>query len=164
MVARSAWWTPEVSGVARPSPGGQAAEQRAPQTPAPRPSALLLSAPAQPREARPSKSWRAGRAEADKKHHEGDVPARGAQGAAPQRGTRPRCWGGGAWVSAQPWHTWSVERTRVSRPGAEPPASAFARVRVGSEIWGPLGEDPIRRSTSPEKAGPCPTPLATRSG
>lgn len=50
----------EASGVARPSPRGQAAEHGGhPQTP--RSSSILLSAPAHPPEAIPPKSWRAGR-------------------------------------------------------------------------------------------------------
>lgn len=92
------------------------------------------------------------------------MPARARRRGPAFWGTRPRCWGerGLGVCPALAPRAWTHQRCPALGQNHQPLRSLESG--SGSEVWGPLGEDPIRQGTSPEKAGRAPHPTGHSSG
>ena len=92
------------------------------------------------------------------------MPARACRHGPAFWGTRPRCWGewGLGVCPALAPEAWTHQRCPTL--GQDHQLLWSLESGSGSEVWGPLGEDPIWQGTSPEKAGHAPHPTGHGSG
>lgn len=92
------------------------------------------------------------------------MPARARRHGPAFWGTRPRCWGeqGLGVCPALAPEAWTHQRCPTL--GQDHQLLWSLESGSGSEVWGPLGEDPIWQGTSPEKAGHAPHPTGHGSG